>query len=102
MNMRVAKEEMALMMPASLSNYSTTLPFQQDDTSSRRSLGEIVGAVVRWVAELPRRRAMLDELASLSDHELSDIGLNRADLPRVFDPAFAAQRNAGFGSDYAG
>ncbi len=28
------------------------------------------------------------ELASMSDRELIDIGLNRSDLSRVFDPAF--------------
>ena len=26
----------------------------------------------------------------LTDRELADIGLSRVDLPRVFDPAFAA------------
>jgi len=37
---------------------------------------------------------VLDELGMLSDHELADIGLSRVDLPRVFDPAFAADREA--------
>jgi uncharacterized protein YjiS (DUF1127 family) len=27
------------------------------------------------------------ELAAMTDRELADIGLNRCDLPRVFDPA---------------
>ena len=51
-----------------------------------------VAATVRWLAELPKRRAVIAELSRLSDHDLADIGLNRTDLPRVFDPAFAASR----------
>jgi uncharacterized protein YjiS (DUF1127 family) len=38
------------------------------------------------------------ELSSMSDRELLDIGLSRADVPRVFDPAFnidLQQRGAG-------
>jgi uncharacterized protein YjiS (DUF1127 family) len=31
----------------------------------------------------------------LTEHELADIGLTRADLPRVFDPAFAAEHARG-------
>ena len=46
---------------------------------------------MRWLAEMPRRRAVLDELGRLSDHELADIGLTRGDLPRVFDPSFTVQ-----------
>jgi uncharacterized protein YjiS (DUF1127 family) len=52
-----------------------------------------IGTVVRWLADLPRRHAALDELNSLSEHELADIGLTRADLPRLFDPEFVAERN---------
>jgi uncharacterized protein YjiS (DUF1127 family) len=29
------------------------------------------------------------ELATMSDHELMDIGLNRGDLSRIFQPAFS-------------
>jgi len=43
-----------------------------------------------WLADQPRRRAVLNELRSMSDHELADIGLARADLHRVFDPEFVA------------
>jgi uncharacterized protein YjiS (DUF1127 family) len=57
------------------------------------AFGGRVLAAVQWVADLPRRRAVLEELGRLSDHELADIGLTRADLPRVFDPAFVHSRN---------
>lgn len=57
------------------------------------AFGGRVLAAVQWVADLPRRRAVLEELGRLSDHELADIGLTRGDLPRVFDPAFVHSRN---------
>jgi uncharacterized protein YjiS (DUF1127 family) len=47
-----------------------------------------------WFTEALRRRAVTSELAMLSDHELADIGLSRADIPRVFDRAFVATRSA--------
>jgi uncharacterized protein YjiS (DUF1127 family) len=41
------------------------------------------------------RRAVLNELAQLSDRDLADIGLSRSELNRVFDPAFVRTRDAG-------
>jgi uncharacterized protein YjiS (DUF1127 family) len=41
------------------------------------------------LADWQRRRAVMEEMAMMTDRELSDIGLSRADLPRVFDPSFA-------------
>jgi uncharacterized protein YjiS (DUF1127 family) len=49
-------------------------------------------------AEWRRRQTVLQEMTMLSDRELADIGLSRTDLPRVFDPAFAADH--GRGRDY--
>ena len=46
-------------------------------------------------ADWQRRRAVMTEMALMSDHELSDIGLTRSDLPRVFDPGFAADHARG-------
>jgi uncharacterized protein YjiS (DUF1127 family) len=49
--------------------------------------------IVEWLArrvsalvERHRQHVALDELQLMSDHELSDIGLSRSDLARVFDP----------------
>lgn len=47
------------------------------------------------IAEFWRRRAVLDELATLSDRELADIGLHRSDLGHVFDADFARARRDG-------
>lgn len=90
MNARVAKEEIALMMPSSLSHY-TDEPRVTDAAASNGVFAAVLHAV-HWLADLPRRRAVLAELNELSEHELADIGLNRNELNRVFDPAFAAQR----------
>jgi uncharacterized protein YjiS (DUF1127 family) len=34
----------------------------------------------------------MQEMAMMTDRELSDIGLTRLDITRVFGPAFAASR----------
>jgi uncharacterized protein YjiS (DUF1127 family) len=47
------------------------------------------------VAEWQQRRAVIQEMTMMSDHELSDIGLSRADLGRIFDPSFAADHTRG-------
>jgi uncharacterized protein YjiS (DUF1127 family) len=57
----------------------------------RQWLSMTVAALAEW----RRRRATLREMDMLTDRELSDIGLTRSDLPRVFDPAFAADRARG-------
>lgn len=51
--------------------------------------------VLARFAEWQRRRAVIAEMATMTDHELADIGLSRADLARVFDPAFAADHARG-------
>lgn len=58
------------------------------------------GLVARFTALRERlaarrnRNTALAELARLSDHELSDIGLVRSDLLRINDPNFVAAHNA--------
>ncbi len=90
MNMRVAKEEIALLMPVSLSNYADEPRFL--DTPVRTGLVARLAAAVRWVASLPQRHATMMELSDMSDRELADIGLQRAELDKVFDESFVAAR----------
>jgi uncharacterized protein YjiS (DUF1127 family) len=52
-----------------------------------------LGGFLHWLKEMPHRRAVMDELASLSDRGLKDIGLTRFDLLRAFDEDFVAERN---------
>jgi uncharacterized protein YjiS (DUF1127 family) len=53
-----------------------------------------LAAALRWIVELPRHRAVINELRSLSDHELADIGLERGDIPHLFDRGSAGRRSA--------
>ena len=53
-----------------------------------------LSAALRSLGSLPRRLAVLDELNELSDRELADVGLRRADLRRVFDANFVREREA--------
>lgn len=61
--------------------------------ASRRTLRTRMASFVAYLSELRQRRAVIAELSMLSDRELADIGLSRVDLPRIFEPAFAAARN---------
>ncbi len=47
-------------------------------------LSRRVAAFIAWY----RNNEAMSELASMSDRELMDIGMNRGDLARAFDPAF--------------
>jgi uncharacterized protein YjiS (DUF1127 family) len=87
MNAHVAKDSFDIVLPG-LSRESLA----REDRKRRPSLASRLAGAVQWLTEMPRRRALLNELSALSDHELADIGLSRADLPRVFDPTFARQR----------
>jgi uncharacterized protein YjiS (DUF1127 family) len=52
-------------------------------------------SVFAWLRQWRQRRQMMAQLALMSDRELSDIGLSRSDLPRLFDSAFAADHARG-------
>ncbi len=84
MNAHVAKDGMDFLPVAG--SRKATAP------SRKAGLAKRLGGAVTWLVQMPRRRAVLETLGSLSDHELADIGLTRSDLPRVFDPAFAQSR----------
>ena len=99
MNAPLAKEQIALLMSDSLT-YRSTVVEGTDGTIATANLApgslfQRLRGLVSALLAMPRRRAVLDELASLSDRELADIGLNRAELSRVFDPRFAETRKRG-------
>jgi uncharacterized protein YjiS (DUF1127 family) len=85
MTAHVAKDGMTFLLPGG--SRATTTPPRHAGFA-----GWAAGAV-QSLLQAMRRRAVLEELGRLSDRELADIGLTRADLPRVFDPAFACSRN---------
>ncbi|HEY4254280.1 MAG TPA: DUF1127 domain-containing protein [Roseomonas sp.] len=60
-----------------------------------RGIVAALNLVARTLVSWPVKRRTYAELLSLSDRELADIGLSRADVSRVFDPDFAQpQRGA--------
>ena len=97
MTVRYATEELALMMPTSLSNYFTpsnggygqdypAYYFNADSAPVRPGL---FARLNTWL----KRSTAVNELAGLTDHELADIGLSRGDLAVAFDQGFVAKRN---------
>ena len=96
MNAPLAKEQIALLMSDSLT-YRSPVVEGTDGTIADarpvpRSLAQRIGSFFNTLLAVRHRRAVLDELSSLSDRELADIGLNRNELSRVFDPQFAEAR----------
>ncbi len=89
MDYRTAKQEMALHY----SNTSDAFDSAAVSTGFSRFVARL-GAVARWVIEMPRRRAVLNELRMLTDRELADIGLSRAEVAHVYDRGFVAGRGA--------
>jgi uncharacterized protein YjiS (DUF1127 family) len=68
---------------------------------SRPAQGRRFGAIGRFLAglaadirEYGRRQRVVSELSRLSDRELADIGLTRADIGQVFTSEFATRRRA--------
>jgi uncharacterized protein YjiS (DUF1127 family) len=58
-------------------------------------IGKWLSRFMAAIADWRRRQAVMREMETLTDRELADIGLSRADLPRVFDPGFAADHARG-------
>lgn len=85
---------------ASYVDYSYDEPPAIDVKTPSHGIRHLLSHVAETFSAWRRRQAVLQEMAMLSDRELADIGLTRADLPRVFDPTFAAARVGG--RDYFG
>jgi uncharacterized protein YjiS (DUF1127 family) len=99
---RSFKEELAFAAAPAMTHYFQDEPEEQVTTTpARPGLIARFRAALRWIVEMPRRRAVMEELSMLSDHELADIGLARGDLPYIFDSAFCAERNAARGGEDA-
>lgn len=93
MNAPLSKEQIALLMPASLT-YRMPAVEGTDGTVAepRPTVLDRVRGLFAGIAALPQRRAVISELNTLTDRELADIGLHRSDLKRVFDPRFQSGR----------
>lgn len=95
MNAPLTKEQIALLMSG---NVTHRTPAVETARPAAPSLFTRLKLAITHLLELPHRRAVLDELSTLTDRELADIGLNRAELGQVFDPRFAQARVRGTSS----
>src|SRR5690349_19302389 len=57
--------------------------------------GNLLTRCIAAVTEWNHRRLLMQEMAMMTDRELTDIGLSRSDITRVFDPLFAADHSRG-------
>lgn len=51
-------------------------------------LGQALAVIGTTLATWPERRATYEKLRRLTDRELADIGIDRGDITRVFEPDF--------------
>ena len=63
-----------------------------------RLIGDGLASLTQGIRNWAGQQAMLSEMGMMSDRELSDIGLSRTDVPRVFDPSFVADHARGRGA----
>ncbi len=95
MNAPLSKEQLARLMDANLAYHGQYVPELNAPVAVPARDGRANGAsrwlggINAWIKAHRERRAVMNELAQLSDRELADIGLSRGQLWRVFDPEFA-------------
>ena len=85
MNAYTTKEELALLQ-------STRLSHPEHYAFARSGRRSILATVIDRVAAYFERQRVMAELSELTDRELTDIGLTRADLPVVFAPRLTGRR----------
>jgi uncharacterized protein YjiS (DUF1127 family) len=61
----------------------TAITFSSDKPKSASSPWRFVVAVLRSLHQARQQRVVSNELAAMSDRELDDLGLIRADIPAV-------------------
>lgn len=71
-------------------------PTRQD---SHHGVLHWVHDLTHWLAVRHQKHIVMQELAIMSDRELSDIGLSRADVGHIFDTDFRSDTRGG---DYIG
>lgn len=105
MDARITKEETALLLNLAPSRNARALEairldaIRARDAAIGQALARAVTATYRgiraallFLVRYPERRAVFDQLNAMSERDLADIGLERADLARVFDEEFAMTR----------
>lgn len=94
MSAPINKYEFDFKLPPMSSYHSTwdDADYEPAQSSPREGrLHHLMAAPWRVITELARRHRAMNELARLGDRELSDLGITRSDIPRIFDADFAAE-----------
>ncbi len=93
MSVQTSKQAMAFKLPEMLSYHSTwdDADYEPVQPPRRRGWADRLASIRRTLGALSHRMAVRQELRSMTDRELADIGLNRYDVGRVFDPEFARE-----------
>lgn len=94
MSAPINKHEFDFKLPEMLSYHTTWDDADYEPAQPRQREGwlhHLIAAPGRVIAELARRHRAMNELARLGDRELSDLGITRSDIPRIFDADFAAE-----------
>ncbi len=107
MNARIPEEQVGLFPHAATTRMTRETELEAIRFAAMRARDEALAAGVRKLFTLigqgiasaagairawPERRRTYENLRSLSDRELADIGLSRADIARVFEPGFSANQ----------
>jgi uncharacterized protein YjiS (DUF1127 family) len=87
MTAHVSKQQLGLMLPGTMSHYLRDEPEYPEPTRPGLLAGA-VAAVSGWLS----RQGQMDEVAGLSDAQLSDIGITHSDVMMVFDAGFVVRR----------
>ncbi|MGI4807527.1 MAG: DUF1127 domain-containing protein [Janthinobacterium lividum] len=72
-----------VFLPNTMS-YSSAAVNRPTGTSRPSGLGAAFAKAARYLASIPSRQAVKNELSRLSDRELADIGLSRSEISHVF------------------
>jgi hypothetical protein len=92
MTAHVSKEQLGLMLPGTMHHYFAAEPEYIREPAPGVGLLARLGA---FVSDFFARQVTGEELSHLTDAQLADIGLTRAETFRTHDPQFAADYNRG-------
>ena len=93
MSAQTSKQAVAFQLPEMLSYHSTWDDADYEPVLPPRRPGWTRRLAAAWRALIAARRrlAVRQELDSMTDRELADIGINRYDVGRIFDPEFVRE-----------
>ena len=93
MSVQTSKQAMAFQLPEMLSYHSTWDDADYEPILPPRRPGWTgrLASIWRALTAASRRMAVRRELDSMTDRELADMGINRYDVGRIFDPEFVRE-----------